>query len=102
LLRFELFFCDNQVAFRVERAVFVLLLPTCCVLCRIAVLLIDLRARLQRTALCSPRIPCIHSFRALTRYNIPEQCRLDLTETDIKFAKSLLEKVIAVSLHTPT
>jgi hypothetical protein len=27
------------------------------------------------------------------RYNIPEQCRLDLTEADIKFAKSLLEKV---------
>lgn len=28
----------------------------------------------------------------LEKYNIPEQCRLDLTEADIKFAKSLLEK----------
>ncbi len=32
------------------------------------------------------------------RYNIPEQCRLDLTETDIKFAKSLLEKVNSSAL----
>ena len=31
-------------------------------------------------------------FYASFRYNIPEQCRLDLTEADIKFAKSLLEK----------
>jgi DNA topoisomerase VI subunit A len=36
---------NNSVAFRIERAVFALLLRTCSVLCRIAVLLIDLRAR---------------------------------------------------------
>jgi hypothetical protein len=38
------------------------------------------------------------SCQELFRYNIPEQCRLDLTEADIKFAKSLLEKA---SLSTP-
>ena len=41
----------------------------------------------------------VDSSAALRRYNIPEQCRLDLTETDIKFAKSLLEKVNAAALR---
>jgi|LauGreDrversion4_2_1035121.scaffolds.fasta_scaffold1731253_2 hypothetical protein len=50
----------------------------------------------------SASVPLIafQSSRSLFRYNIPEQCRLDLTETDIKFAKSLLEKVnLVVFLH---
>ncbi len=40
-------------------------------------------------------------FCVIPRYNIPEQCRLDLTETDIKFAKSLLEKVVPIALAAP-
>jgi hypothetical protein len=40
-------------------------------------------------------------FCFIFRYNIPEQCRLDLTEADIKFAKSLLEKVVPVAVSTP-